>query len=194
MNNKLRYGIIMAIGVIMNQLFYVLADILNLPVWLDVCGTAFVAFTLEPTAGLIVGLINNFYLALFAYDKSTLIYYCISAAIALIAGCMLKKNGKLIKGRIIPAILLATFVSTVLSYLLALWRSGGIPDVGWEFTAYQYALNMGLPVPLASFGGTLFIKILDSFVSAALAAGVYMLLPKKLREAPGKISSKIRQG
>ena len=60
MSNKLRYLIVMSAGVIMNIVLHNLASHLGLPMWLDMTGTALAAIILEPAAGLIVGLINNF--------------------------------------------------------------------------------------------------------------------------------------
>lgn len=186
MNNKVRYAIVMLLGVIMNQGLYLLASVFHWPVWLDVTGTAFSAFVLEPTAGLLVGLVNNFYLALFQYDSSTLLYYSISAAMAIICGCMLKKDGKFAPKRVLPAMGLVILISTALSTALAFWRSGGVPDVGWERTAYEMVLATGAPGPLAAVCAFLIIKTLDTVATALIVALFYLLLPKSLKTAPRK--------
>jgi energy-coupling factor transport system substrate-specific component len=107
----------MAICVAMNFIFNFLAVTFNWPLWLDVTGTAAAALILEPSAGLIVGLINNFYLAIFEFNASSLIYYAVSAAVALIVGINIRQKNKTVLHRIITTILLVITVSAVLSTL-----------------------------------------------------------------------------
>lgn len=182
MSNKLRYAIIMAAGVLMNELFYNIASYFHWPVWLDVCGTAFAAFALEPMAGLLVGLVNNFFLSITEYGAGGLIYYSISAGVALVAGCCLRdKHGKFLPKRVLPAILLTTFISAVLNTLLALWQNGGALTVGWELTAYNYVRSFGLPKAAATFVASLFIKLPDTVVSGAIVGVFYALLPRGMK-------------
>ena len=86
MNNKTRYLTVMAIGVALNIILHQTAAHLQLPMWLDMTGTALAALMLEPAAGLLVGLANNFRIAVFDYTASSLFYYAVSAAVALIVG------------------------------------------------------------------------------------------------------------
>lgn len=180
-NNKMRYAIVMIACVLLNDIGYAIAVWLDAPVWLDVTGTALAALMLEPTAGLLVGLANNFYLALFAYTPSSLFYYSISAAVALIVGIYLRKNGKICKKRIFPAILLVIVASALLSSLLSLWRSGCVPDGAWETRFYTMFLSAGLPQYLACLLGIGVVKTCDTFVTAALVAVLYAATPKKLK-------------
>lgn len=84
-HNKLRYFFIMALGVIMNEGLYGIARAIHAPFWLDTSGTAAAALFLEPTAGLIVGLINNFYMAISTGDASNLFYYAAPLSLLLSA-------------------------------------------------------------------------------------------------------------
>ena len=95
MSNKTRYLIIMVLGVVMNRLLYVLSMHFGLPFWLDMSGTILAALLLEPTAGLLVGLVNNFGLAVFNYSSSSLIFYAVSAAAALVVGVNMRRNGQI---------------------------------------------------------------------------------------------------
>lgn len=65
MNNKKRYLVVMVICVVLNQGCYLLASHFGWPVWLDMTGTALAAVMLEPAAGLLVGLANNFFESVF---------------------------------------------------------------------------------------------------------------------------------
>ncbi|MEG0168242.1 MAG: hypothetical protein RR709_10310, partial [Ruthenibacterium sp.] len=104
MSNKMRYAIVMLLGVVCNTVFYELALAMHWPVWLDSTGTALAALTLEPTAGLLVGLVNNFLLAILQEDASTLFYYAVSADVALLVGIYMRKDGKILVKRIVPTL------------------------------------------------------------------------------------------
>ena len=183
MNNKARYAIIMLISVLMNQVFFTLGDIYHWPMWLDTTGTALAALVLEPTAGLIVGLINNFYIANFVFDSSTLIYYGVSAAIAIIVGVNMRVNGKLSLKRLLPTMLLVVLVASTLSSLLTMWRSGGVSNSPWEQYYYQIAAGYGAPNIVSCFFGTLVVRVYDTIVSTVVIGVFYVLLPKCLKTA-----------
>lgn len=182
MNMKTRYVIVMVIGVLMNQLFYTFASYFNLPVWLDMCGTAVTSIVLEPAAGIIVGFINNFYLSIIHGDISTIIYFAVSAAVAVICGvCMRDKQGKVSAKRILPTFLLVLVISTVISSVLTIWRNGGIPDNNWEIVYFNMAKNTGVPQTLACFFGTGAVKCFDTLANAFVVAVVYFILPNSLK-------------
>lgn len=180
-SNKTRYILIMIMGVLMNEVFYFLADKFKLPVWLDMTGTAFAALVLEPTAGLMVGLVNNFYLAI-KMGSSTLIYYAVSAAAALVVGLCMRKNGKVTAKRILPTALLVIAVTAVLSSILTLWQGRGVPTEKWEIYYYEWALSKGMHKYLACGIGVGLIKVYDTIVSGILIAAFYFVLPRSLKE------------
>lgn len=184
MNNKKRYAIVMAISVIFNTIFYLCAHFFHLPIWLDLQGTAFAAMVLEPTAGLLVGLINNFIEAIFFYDVSSIIYFAVSASVALIVGLYLRHNNKIQPKRIIPTIILVVIATSFISAILSMWRSGGIPDSKWELYFFTMAKDLGVPTFFSTFFGTFVLKIGDALVSTLLIAILYFILPKSLRYTP----------
>lgn len=184
MNNTKRYTIVMVISVLFNTLFYLIAHYNHLPVWLDLQGTAFAAMVLEPAAGLIVGLINNFISSIFFYDASSLIYFAVSASVALIVGLYLKDNGKIKAKRILPTLLMVIVVTSFISALLALWQSGGVPNTKWEYHFYEIALAHGMPQFISSFFGALVLKTGDAIISVLLITILYWLLPRSLRYPP----------
>lgn len=181
MNNKWRYLIVMVLGVAMNQGLSFLAE--DYPVWLDVSGTAMAALVLEPAAGLVVGLVDNFCIALFKYNQSSLIYYCVSAAVAVIVGVLMRDGeGKIKWQRVFVVIPLVIVASTFLSSILTLWRSGGISNAPFEAEKYQALINMGINRYAACFISVGIVKIYDTIITAAIVALVYFMLPKKLKE------------
>lgn len=173
----------MIISVLLNQSLYILAsdDFLNLPFWLDFSGTALAAIALEPAAGLLVGFVNNFYLALVAGNPGNIIYFAVSAAIALICGLCMRKKGKLSIKRIIPTMGLLIIVTAALSTLLTIWRTGGVCDSTWELYYSEIALGWGWGRYAACFFGTLIIKVYDTLAVAGVVALAWFLLPKALK-------------
>lgn len=185
MSNKVRYGVVMALCVALNIVLSEVSGNLHLPVWLDLTGTALAALLLEPTAGLIVGLVNNFFLAIFLISRTSLFYYCVSAAVALIVGLLLREmNGKIRTRRILPVMGLVIVVSTILSTVLTLIFSGGVSTSTWEVYYMQYALAWGWPQPLSCMFGVFVIKVYDTFVTGALVALLYRMTPRALKYPP----------
>ncbi len=143
MSKTKRYLIVMLLSVLMNQGFYILASDngLDLPFWLDFTGTAFAAIVLEPAAGLLVGFVNNFYLAVTLGNTGNIIYFAVSAAIAVICGVCMRKGGRLSTKRILPTMGLLIAVTAVISTLLTIWRTGGRCDSKWELFYYDIAMG-----------------------------------------------------
>lgn len=184
-NNKKRYAIVMACCILLNIVLSEISGNLHLPVWLDVTGTALAALLLEPTAGLLVGLANNFFLAIFLTGTSSLFYYCISAAVALIVGLLVRTpNGPIRKKNILPAAALVLVVSTLLSTLLTLLLSGGVSTSTWEVFYMNFALGWGWPQALATLWGVFVIKLYDTVATGLLVALLYVLTPRKFKYPP----------
>ena len=176
-----RYLIIMLVGILLNLGLYQIAHVFHLPVWMDSVGTAYTAIILEPAAGLLVAFATNFYQAAVVYDSSSLVYYAVSAMAALCIGITLRKQGRITWKRLGLAILLYFIVSTILSTLLTLWRTAGIPDSAWERKFYEMALDQNLPNWLSCLFGTAILKFNDCIILAILLPLFYKFTPKTLR-------------
>lgn len=174
-----RYAIIMMVGVILNFGLYNIAHVFKLPLWLDNIGTTYTALMLEPAAGLLVAFVSNFYQAAVVYDSSSLVYYAVSAAAALVIGVGLRKSGKICWKRMAVTIVCYVITGTILAAGLTLWRTAGIPDSGWERHFYELALGAGVPNALACFFGTVILKIADGIVIAVLLPILYFITPKR---------------
>lgn len=184
MNNTKRYALVMIISVLFNTACYLVAHYCHLPVWLDLQGTAFAAMVLEPAAGLLVGLVNNFISSIFFYDASSLIYYAVSASVALIVGLYLKDKGKIKASRILPTIIMVILATSFISALLTMWRTNGVPNSQWEYHFYEIALANGMPQFISSFFGAMVLKAGDAAISVVLMTILYWILPKSLRYPP----------
>lgn len=184
MNNTKRYALVMLISVLFNTACYLVAHYCHLPVWLDLQGTAFAAMILEPAAGLLVGLVNNFISSIFFYDASSLIYYAVSASVALIVGLYLKDKGKIKASRILPTIIMVILATSFISALLTMWRTNGVPNSQWEYHFYEIALANGMPQFISCFFGAMVLKAGDATISVILMTILYWILPKSLRYPP----------
>ncbi len=180
MNKKSRYIFIMILGIIMNQGLSLFSD--KFPVWLDTSGTALAALALEPAAGLLVGLVDNFLIAIFKNGSGSLLYYCVSASVAIIVGVIMRdREGRIRWQRIFAVIPLIIIVSTILSSVLTLWYSGGISTNKFELEYYYYFISMGLHPYISCALGIGVIKVYDTIVTAVIVALVYMLIPKTMK-------------
>jgi energy-coupling factor transport system substrate-specific component len=189
MSNKKRYAIIMAISVIMNEALYEVCLIYKLPCWLDTSGTALASLVLEPTAGLLVGLINNFYLAISSGDPQRLLYYAASASVALVVGNTLRNaagqvDWHRLKVTIPLLILIPNFFIIVLMFLM----DGGQVFGDYAVIFDNMALSWGWSPALSAIFGTLADKTMDVFAVVGVMALVYRILPPVLKYSPSELS------
>ncbi len=190
MNNKVRYAVIMAVSVLLNQVLSAVAMHFGWPLWLDFTGTALSAVVLEPTAGLLVGLIDNFYIAIFVTDNSSMLYYGASAAVAILAGVGMRKDGKLTLRRLPAVAALTVVIMTFLSTIMTMWRTGGVCSHPYEEALCQKALAHGVPTFFACMWGTFVVKVFDVITVSLLVMAIYWILPAKWKQnkeaAPGE--------
>ncbi len=178
--NVKRYTFIIVLSVIMNFVFYNIAHYFHLPAWLDCIGTSYAAFVLEPAAGLLVAFVSNFYEAAFIYDSSSLIYYATSATVAIGVGICMRKQGEICWKRL-GLMFIVVFVSgAVVSSLITIWRTGGIPDSAWERHFYEMAMGVTHSHVLSCFFGTAVLKFVDVAVITVLLPVFYLLTPHSL--------------
>lgn len=188
-----RYVIIMSIGVIINEVLAFAIAPLNLPLWLDMAGTALTAILLEPAAGIIVAFINNFILSVFQYDASSIIYLSLGASVAIICGTRLKEKKDFTLKNMINTWILVIIVTSILTAIMTMWRKNGVSDLLWEQYFYNLALNQGLPKIFACFFGAFIVKIPDMTVSALCVFVMYRIIPTKWKEKKSKIEQKTRE-
>ncbi len=164
-----RYVVIILIGVIMNQGLNLLCQELRLPIWLDTSGTALAAILLEPAAGLLVGLINNLILSVFEFGTGALLYYAVSAAVALIAGLYIKRNGKITALWVVIGILLIIIISSVLAGGVELLvNQGATPTTYWEGIYYTMLQGKGMSHGVSYLLAEGIVKVFDTFATAVV--------------------------
>ncbi|MEG0640484.1 MAG: hypothetical protein RR824_10650 [Clostridia bacterium] len=176
-----RYLFFMCLGVLLNTGFHTLAEALNLPMWLDFTGTVLCAVVLEPAAGLLVALANNFLLAIEFGSPRLILYYAVGASIALIIGLTMRKQGKLCVKCIPLTALLLVLICSALSTALAFWLTGGVAGSHWEQYFCQWFGEKGFPYWLALYFAVACVKVLDVATTTVLVAALYFVLPKRLK-------------
>ncbi|MEG1431849.1 hypothetical protein [Eubacterium sp.] len=181
MKTKRRYFIVMALGVVMNEALYAFCHYFQLPLWLDTSGTVFAAVVLEPTAGLIVGLINNFYLAITSGNNQDMLFYAVSAAVAVITGVGLRRNGRIVWRRLPMVMGLMILSNCIIVNILMLWVNKGVLGSHWAMIFYNQAIAWGWPEVLSSIFGTCIVKIMDSIATCLLLPVFFYCLPKGLK-------------
>lgn len=182
--NTTRYAIIMIIGVIMNEVLHLIVAALNLPMWMDIGGTAFAAVVLEPAAGIIVGFINNFYLSIIGSDSTMIIYFAASASVAVIAGVMMRKDGKLCIKRLLPTMATIILVTTAISGTITFLQNSGVPDTYWENYYFTMLKSIGCGNYLSCLFGTFVVKVYDTLALAVVVSLFYAVLPRFLKYPP----------
>ncbi len=176
-----RYALIMMICVAVNMILEESMTRISAPLCMDVTGAIAATIILEPAAGLIVGLINNFFRAIFINGPTTLVYYSVSAAAALLAAIMLDRENRMRFGRIVISTLLIIAASTLLSGLWKYWQIGGVSNLYWENYFSEIAASRGFGSFLSGTFGAFVIKVPDTIASVILAVIMYKLTPKKYR-------------
>lgn len=175
----IRYPVLMAVGVLLNFSLYEAAHLLHLPLWMDNVGTAYAAVVLEPAAGLIVAFATNFFQSVFVYSANSLIYYFVSAAVALTFGLCLRRRGEICWRRLPLAGGSFLAVCSLLAWAITMWRTGGVSESGWEGFFAAWALARGASAPWASLLGVAALKAGDMLVTMAAVPLLCALTPQK---------------
>lgn len=174
-----RYLKVMAIGVLIDLVCYLIAHYAHLPAWMDANGTAYSAMMLEPTAGLLVAFLVSFFKATFVYTTRDLIAYSLNAAVALIFGIGMRKCGEICLRRLFPMAGLFVVVNSLLGLAVGLWQGGLIS--GWENYFYQAALGVGMPQFIAQLFGVFVLKTVDALIMVVILFVGYYVTPSTWR-------------
>ena len=156
------------------------AQLLGAPVWLDTVGTALAASLLEPAAGLIVGFVDNLLLAIEYGNPGNMLYYVLSAIVALVYGTMLARGRARSPKRVASALGLIAILGAAIGWGLSLLLADGRLTTAAE-QAYENALlSVGLPWEAALFLALLIDKAIDAVAVFALVT----LIGRAVRDTP----------
>ena len=166
-----------AIGV--NYIGKLLAQLLNLPFWLDSIGTLLASMLGGPIIGALSGIINNVLYGILL-DPVSFVYGLTSAAMGLLVGGLSYKgflvSWKKVLIMSVFVALAAALVSTPLNMIF--W--GGETGIAWADSFLGMA-HEAIPFAwLGSFLAELFVDVPDKVICVILSYLLYKSLPKNI--------------
>ena len=177
-------GIVMIpIAVAVNFVGKEIANVLNLPMWLDSIGTVLAAVVAGPWIGAISGAVNNVFFGLTMDGGLSIMYGLTSIAIAIVAGILayygwFKSVGKAIVAGIILA-LVASVVSTPIN--VGLW--GGQTGKAWGDAIFAGMMASHAGIWLSSWVDEVTMDIIDKIVIAIVVYFIMLGLPKRFLQS-----------
>lgn len=169
----IRYLIVIVICFGIDVVCKNVADVYNLPCWLDLTGTIIAAVVLEPAAGLMVGFMNNFTLAI-ENGPSVIIYFAVSAIVAIVFGCICRKKDEFRPLRLIPAYFISLISSSVITALVTLWINNNTLDDYWELY-FASLVPVGAPTFISNLFGIFVLKAIDLLVPIIIVLIIYLI-------------------
>lgn len=172
--------VVMGASLVMNLLGLLLSESLDLPVYLDMLGTAFSAIALGPWWGVLVGLITNAS-GVAASGPDSLLFAPVNAAGALVWGYGVRRWGL---GRSIPRFfvlnLLAAVACTAMSVPIIIGPLDGFSESGADAITLK-VLEMTHHVWMAVTASNLLTSVPDKLIAGFLALTLVEALPASLR-------------
>ncbi len=164
------YAVAMTACFALNIALYGAASALGLPLWLDTAGTALAAMLLEPAAALVVGFANNLVIAIQLGSAGDLLYYALSAVVALSYG-VLMGPGKKTTWRSAAAVIALTAVGGGLLSVLIAWAVSAGQITASEDRFYYSVLSvLGAPEGIAAAAALMVSKLADATAVFAIAS------------------------
>lgn len=173
-------GIVMIpVAVAINYVGKELANLLNLPMWLDSIGTILAAVVAGPWIGAISGAVNNIFFGLTMDGGMSIIYGLTSIAIAIVAGILAHyKWFRSLPRAILAGIVLAVVASLVSTPLnIAIWSGQTGKAAGDAIFAAMMASHMGLW--FSSWVDEVTMDLIDKVVVCILVYFILLGLPKR---------------
>lgn len=154
------------IAVAINFIGFQIANVLRLPIFLDVIGTILVGIIAGPWVAIATGLVTNLINAIF--NPIYLPYAIVSMAIGLAAGILSKKGMFRNMQRAAISGVIITFVTVITAAPITVLVFGGATaNTGSIITATLMA--SGMQIWSAVFSSTIMVEIADKIVSVLIA-------------------------
>ena len=166
---------LIVIGVAVNYLLFLICSTLNMPIWMDVTGTALVSIIGGVIPGVIVAAVNAVLLAAFHFGWSSLLYVFVSISIAVVFG-LIAKTGKInstlsVFGMILIGMFVKIISSTIIAVILA-----EAPANAYELICFNGFVDAGYPQGYALLLSTFVTNIPDAIGTAVITFGGYRVL------------------
>ncbi len=172
-----RTSLLAVFCVFVNYFGRMLADTLELPVWLDTIGTVFAAYALGPVCGAMVGVALNVVYSL--HDPVSLLYGFTSIAVGVIVGISAKKGTFDNLFGVLSTALTVTVVSLVVSVPVNFLFKGGYTGNIWGDGVIGLFQEMGFNAMLSCIAGQFYLNFLDKVITMLLCFVAIRLIQKK---------------
>ncbi len=176
-----RNSVMLGIACALNAALFLMSYFLHLPFTIDLAGTAYIAFMLGPTAGIIAAIVNSFLQFIF-YNVSALLYVVVGIAVALFIGICSRKRmfkdffGAL--GIVFCCYAINVLVNSVIPLLISIREC----DV-WVYYFYNIFHDVAkFDVYPSSLLANVIMKLPDTLIAMGAVLGGYYVTPKKVRD------------
>lgn len=151
--------IIVLFSMIVNVTGRIIADTLNLPLWMDSFGTFFTSYTLGPICGVFVGVSGNILHGFI--NPISFAYSLASIFIALISGVLASKGWLESLLKTLTMSVLVTLVCVTISVFLNIAFQNGNVGNNWGNSVTQLLTLLGLPRISSIIIGQFYVDFLD---------------------------------
>lgn len=159
------------------------ANLLNLPMWLDSIGTILAAVVAGPWIGAISGAVNNVFFGLTMDGGISIIYGLTSIAIAIVAGMLAYTGWFRSFPKAIVAGLLIALTSAVVSTPLNVGLYGGQTGKAWGDAIFAGMMASHLGIWLSAFVDEFVMDLIDKVVVSIIVFLVVLGLPKRFMQS-----------
>ncbi|QIM15169.1 hypothetical protein G7067_00025 [Leucobacter insecticola] len=166
-------------SITLNMSGYFLVNFLNLPLYLDMVGTAIVAILLGPWYGVATAILSRF-AVLVVFNDHALVFTFVSVVGALVWGYGIRrfKMGDDFSRFFILNIITAAACTMVATPVLLFYFGGSATPAQGNVT--DSFLSTGLPLLGAVFASNIVTSVIDKLISGVIALFVFVLLHTKL--------------
>lgn len=173
-------SVMLGIACALNAGLFLLSYFLHLPFTIDLAGTAYIAFMLGPTAGIIAAVVNSFLQFIF-YNVSAFIYGFVGIAFALFIGICSRlrvfKDFLSSLGIVFLCYAINVLVSSVVPVVTSI-RSCDL----WVYYFIQIFQSVGMELYPSSILANAIMKLPDTVIAMGAVLGGYYITPKNVRD------------
>lgn len=170
---------IIALAVVINYIGGQIALLLKLPIYLDCIGTVITAALLGPIWGMIPNFLSGLILGL-TIDVYSLYYAPVGIILGFVTGLVCYK-GVPKKFMIIPAAVLITLPTSIISALITAHLFGGITSSGSSIIV-QLLTKSGLNLTVSCFIVQFITDYIDRLICLFVASKVVSMLPASITD------------
>lgn len=172
--------IMLVIACALNAGLFLMSYFLHLPFTIDIAGTAYIAFMLGPTAGIIAAIVNSFLQFIF-YNVSAFIYAVVGIVISIFIGiCSRLRLFKDFFGSF-GIVFCCYLINVLISSVIPLISNGRDCDF-WIYYLVKTLTSSGFDLYPSSLIANAVMKFLDTLIAMGAVLVGYFVTPKAVRD------------